>query len=261
MINLLNTSKSISAVCGLMIIMVNPAIAQEHKFRNGFYSGIFGLSAKETVSGTSLKADGQIGGNASDETANSSFNGNGLGMLVGYRNVSNNGLVIGIEGDLSQLNLKGNQNTLVNTIGSPYEGMMMASNLRETKWASTIRFISGYTSGSWLFNLSGGVAIASMEESRTQYRGYLGPNRTEAQFTEHSKSTPLGLAYGFSGAKKISKQLSLRADYLVLKFNDVEYGFADARGGVANNYTSVQGRQIDNDIKIKTLRFGLLYSY
>jgi opacity protein-like surface antigen len=71
----------------------------------------------------------------------------------------------------------------------------------------------------------------------------------------------LGLAYGISGARQLSKNISVRADYLVLNFNNVDFSFPDARGGVATSYTSVNGRSIENDIKIKSLRFGLIYSF
>ncbi len=246
----------------LFAISTKISMAESTQKLSGFYTGIYGQSSKESVSGISLDGDGtfRFGGNAYDETANSRFNGSSLGIILGYRKVSDNGFITGIETDLSQLNLKGTQETLVDTANA-YEGMIGASNTRETKWASTVRLMTGYTYGPWLFNLSGGVALASINEMRTQYRGFLSPTRTEAQFTEKSKTTALGLAYGISGARQLTKNISMRADYLVLNFNNVNFSFPDARGGVANSYTSVNGRSIENDIKIKSIRVGLIYSF
>jgi hypothetical protein len=164
-------------------------MAESPQNLSGFYTGVYGQSSKESVSGLSLNGNREFiqGNNAYDETANSTFNGSSVGIVLGYRKVNENGFITGIETDISQLNLKGTQDTLVDSIGNAYYGMIGASNTRETKWASTVRLMTGYTYGPWLFNLSGGLALASMNEMRTQYRGFSSPTRTEAQFTEKSK--------------------------------------------------------------------------
>jgi opacity protein-like surface antigen len=253
--------KTLLAYC-LFATSANLSMAESSKKLSGLYAGAFGQSSKESVSGLSLNGDRQFieGNNAYDETANSTFKGSSIGIVLGYRKISENGFFTGIETDISQLNLKGTQETLVDTANS-YYGMVGASNTRETKWASTVRLMAGYTYGPWLFNLSGGLALASMNETRTQYRGFLSPTRTEAQFTEESKTTALGLAYGVSGARQLSENISVNADYLVLNFNNIDFNFPDARGGVATSYTSVNGRSIENDMKIKLIRIGLIYSF
>jgi len=258
----LKTLKFLLLANCLFATSTNISLAESSNKLSGFYTGVYGQSSKESVSGLSLNGNREYiqGNNADDENANSTFNGSSVGIVLGYRKVSDNGFITGIETDLSQLNLKGTQETLVDS-GNAYNGMLGASNTRETKWASTVRLMTGYTYGPWLFNLSGGLALASLRETRTQYRGFSSPTRTEAQFTEESKKTALGLAYGISGARQLSKNISVRADYLVLNFNNVDFNFADARGGVATAYTSVNGRSIENDIKIKSLRVGLIYSF
>jgi hypothetical protein len=41
----------------------------------------------------------------------------------------------------------------------------------------------------------------------------------------------------------------------------VGFRFPNARGGVANSFTSVQGRSIHNDVTMRMLRVGVAYTF
>ena len=246
------------------IFAVESAAAQSERAPSswsGTYISVLGIGSASTISGTSRRGDGEFGANADEEKANTSFRGGGAGILFGYQHQYSNGIIAGLEADWSWLSLKGTQDSLVDTVGNPYYGMLMASNTRETQWSSTARLLLGYGEESWMINATAGLATASMLETRTQYKGFSSPSRTEAQFTEKSQAIPLGYAVGVTGSWRVSDKWALRADYLLTQFDQVHFSFPNARGGVASSYSSVQGRSIHNDISLHMFRVGVTYSF
>lgn len=227
---------------------------------SGSYLGAFAVDSFYGVRGSSKRGDGQYGSNAADEAADDSFRGAGLGLLLGYQYQYDNGIIMGLETDWAWLRQEGYQDTLVNS-GNIWNGMPQASINRETRWISTLRATVGYGDGPVMVNASAGLAVAFFADTRTQYQGVTSPTQTVARFTETDEKIALGWTMGISAAWRISEAVSLRLDYLHTQFDQVGFGFQDARSGVANGFNTVQGRSISNDVTIRMIRFGLSYAF
>jgi hypothetical protein len=153
--------------------VAKPGLAQEAASLvnwSGTYLGAFALHSLETVRGNSKLGDGGYGSNAADEAAHDSFRGAGLGLLLGYQHHYANGIIVGVEADWAWLGQEGQEDTLVDS-GNAWNGMVQTSINRETRWLSTLRATIGYAEGPLMIHASGGLASASLAETRTQYQG------------------------------------------------------------------------------------------
>lgn len=260
---------SLFVLSALTILSGAPALAQSAAVPvgwSGLYIGLLGVSTDGQETGTSRRADGQSGSNASQESANLSTRGLGAGAVLGYQHQYLNGIIAGLEVDWVALNHQRGQNMLVESVSSPWFGMPGAAIQRETDWISTARLRLGYGHGPWMVNATAGLAVASMVQTRTQYQGLNPPARVVAAFSDTDRVTPLGWTIGLGGAWQIAEGWSLRLDYLHAQFDQVRFSFPNARGGVnsvSNNggFFSVQGRDVRNDVTMRMLRIGVNYTF
>ncbi|MEI7970881.1 MAG: outer membrane beta-barrel protein [Betaproteobacteria bacterium] len=229
---------------------------------SGPYLSAFAVGASSEVRGTSTRGDGSFSSNANDESAHDSFRGAGAGVLLGYQRHYPGGIILGVEADWAGLREEGRQDTLVNS-GNAWNGMLQASIVREAQWLSTARVRLGYGTGPFMVSLTGGLALASLVETRTQYEGLNAPTQTVPRFSDRDHAYPIGWSWGVSGAWRMNDAWSLRVDYLQAHFDQVGFGFPDARGGVVSGsgFASVQGRSVSNDVRVDMLRLGLTYSF
>lgn len=265
-----NTGKSFATLAVLIALATTPAppaLAQSASGPDGWgglYLGILGVSTESKETGTSRRGDGQFGGNANDERANAFTRGSGAGGVLGYQHQYPNGVIAGLEADWVALRHARRQDTPVNS-NNAWLGMPGASIQRETEWMSTARLRVGYGDGPWMLHATGGIALASMVQSRTQFEGLSNPAQTVARFSERDRALPIGWTLGFGGAWQIAEGWSLRLDYLHTQFDQLRLRFPDARGGVnstspTGGFNSVQGRSIHNDVTMRMLRFGVTYT-
>lgn len=250
---------------GVLALGAAPAHAQgspEAAGWSGSYVSLFGIETSSRVNGVSLRGDGNIGTNAASEAADDSFRGAGAGLLLGYQHQFTTGIVLGLEADWGWLHQDGRQDTFV-TANNAWNGMTQASILRETQWMSTARVRLGYATGAFMIHVTGGLAMAALSETRTQFEGLTGPARTVARFSETDSATPLGWTLGVGAAWRLTNAWSLRLDYLHSRFDDVRFRFPDARGGVVSGggFATVQGRAVSNDVTMQTLRIGVTYLF
>lgn len=229
---------------------------------SGPYLSVYGVGIASDVRGVSKRGDGTFGANASVESADDAFRGAGAGLLLGYQHQFEGGILLGLETDWAGLRQEGRQDTLVNAANA-WSGMTQSSIVRETQWLSTARLRLGYAAGPFLLNITGGLAMASLAETRTQYEGITGPAQTVARFSEIDRAHPIGWTWGVGGAWRMNDAWSLRMDYLRAQFDDVAFTFPDARGGVVSGsgFASVQGRSVTNDVQVEMVRIGLTYSF
>lgn len=241
-----------------------PALAQSPSTPtawSGLYLGLLGVATHSTEKGTSRLGTGGFGGNAYDERADGVTNaGGGAGVVLGYQHHYANGLIAGLEADWVALRHKDQQDTLVNS-NNAWFGMPGASIERQTEWISTARLRLGYGDGPWMVHATAGLALASMVQTRTQYEGLSNPAQTVARFSDTDRAMPLGWTLGLGGAWHISEGWSLSLDYLHAQFDQVRFSFPNARGGVGNSFTSVQGRDVRNDVTMRMLRIGVTYTF
>ena len=137
---------------------------------SGAYVSVYGIGGSTEVRGVTRRGDGGFGSNANDESADDRFRGAGAGLLLGIQHQYGNGIIAGVETDWAALRQEGREDTLVNS-GNAWNGMTQASILRETQWLSTARLRLGYALGPFMLNVTGGIAMASLSETRTQYEG------------------------------------------------------------------------------------------
>lgn len=248
---------------GMLTFLVKPALAQppaESVNWSGTYLGAFAIDSLYSVRGVSKRGDGQYGSNAADEAADDSFRGAGLGLLLGYQHHDASGIIMGVETDWAWLRQESHQDTLVNS-GNAWNGMLQASINRETRWISTMRAAIGYGEGPLMVNASAGLAAAFLAETRTQYQGVTSPTQTVARFSDTDENIAFGWTMGVGAAWRFSEAMSLRLDYVHTQFDQVGFGFQNARGGVAGSFNSIQGRSVSNDVTIQMIRLGLTYAF
>jgi opacity protein-like surface antigen len=250
---------------GALAFAATPAAAQSFDAPtpwSGPYLGIFGVAGSSDARGVSRRGDGSFGANANDESADDSYRGTGAGLLLGYQHRFSSGILVGVETDWSGTRHEGRENTQVSAANA-WNGMAQASIDRESRWLSTARLRLGYASGPFMLNITGGLAMASLVETRTQYEGVSGPTQTVARFSEVDRAHPIGWTWGVGGAWRMSAAWSLRLDYLRAQFDEVSFAFPNARGGVVSGsgFASVQGRAVTNDVHMELVRIGVTYAF
>lgn len=250
---------------GALAFAVTPALAQSPQAPapwSGPYLSVFGVANATDVRGVSRRGDGSFGSNANDESADDSYRGIGAGLLLGYQHQFSNGVLAGVETDWAGLRHEGREDTQVSAANA-WNGMNQASIDRESRWLSTARLRLGYASGPFMLSITGGLAMASLVETRTQYEGLSGPTQTVARFSDVDRAHPIGWTWGVGGAWRMNAAWSLRLDYLRAQFDDVSFAFPNARGGVVSGsgFASVQGRAVTNDVHMELIRIGVTYAF
>jgi len=244
-----------SLVLPLFLTLTGTGYAQD--MWTGAYSSAFVSSSGNTVQGTTLKSDGTVGSNASQEAANFTDRTDGFGVLVGKRQRLESGWLIGGELDLQRLGHRSNQSSLVGS--GVYAGQPAATLDYSTPWMSSARLVLGSSFDNLLIFGTAGAALASEAIDRTQYRANSITLQTDPTFSEKDKAYRWGYAIGAGAEWRIKKNLALRAEYLLARFPDKTFTFPDARGGAQASFSNVQGRIADNRARIETLRVGLTY--
>lgn len=248
-----------TSVCALLLPLYLTLAGTGHAqdMWTGGYSSAFVSSSRNVVQGTTLKSDGTVGINASEESANFSDRAEGFGVLVGKRQRLESGWLIGGELDLQRLGHRVRQSDAIDA--GAFAGQTTAALDYSTPWMSSARFVLGSSFDDLLIFGTAGAALASETVHRTQYQANLITSQTDPAFSERDKAYRWGYAIGAGAEWRIKKNLSLRAEYLLARFPDKTFTFPDARGGTQGSFSNVQGRIADNRARIETLRLGLTY--
>jgi opacity protein-like surface antigen len=226
----------------------------------GRYLGLTTGTSKSLIDGTTLKADGTVGGNATDEAANSlRDDAQAVAVNLGFRKRLDSGLIFGLETQVARLDHQARTQDLIEA--GVFAGQPSATLRYETPWLATARAVAGWSWGDLLVFGSGGAAFAQEKVTRTQYRTVAGTNTTAAQFSEIDREVRLGYALGMGMEWRWSKRWAVRAEYLQVRFPGKEFRFPDARGGAQGSFNDVQGRVATNRANLDTLQIGLTYSF
>lgn len=250
---------AVNCICSLVlpICLTLTGTGHAQDMWTGGYSSAFVSSSRNVVQGTTLKSDGTVGSNASQEAANFTNRAEGFGVLVGKRQRLESGWLIGGELDLQRLGHRAAQSSLVGS--GVYAGQSAATLDYANPWMSTARFVLGSSFDDVLIFGTAGAALASETVQRTQYRANSITLQTDPVFSEKDKAYRWGYAIGAGAEWRVKKNISLRAEYLLARFPDKTFTFPDARGGAQGSFSTVQGRIADNRARIETLRLGLTY--
>lgn len=226
----------------------------------GMYGGITATTFKSAISGTTLKADGTVGSNASDEAAkNLRDETSGVGLFIGVRKRLDSRLIVGVEADGARLAYDARTQTDVSA--GTYAGQPAATLHYQAPWLATARVLAGWSFGDVLVFGSGGAAFSTEKVTRTQYQAVPATTVTAAQFSETDRVNRFGHALGAGLEWRWSKPWALRAEYMHARFPAENFSFPDARGGAQGSYTSVQGRVATNGMHLNSLRVGVTYTF
>jgi opacity protein-like surface antigen len=221
---------------------------------SGFYVGGTTAVTRSMIKGNTLRGDGGIGANASQESALVSDHGRGIGAFIGLRKRFEPGFVAGLEADVTWLDHSARNYNLLAGSSQP-----VAILKYETPWLATARAVAGWTVGDVMVYGTGGFAMASEVERRTQFR-LIGAS-TVPMFSENAEKTRTGLAIGGGAEWRFSDGWSLRAEALHVRLAKSTFRFPDARGGAQAAFATVQGRLARNSGEMNVFRIGLTYRF
>jgi outer membrane immunogenic protein len=199
----------------------SPALAQSQD--NGStdsWSSWTGLYAGASVGGALLGSsdDNGIAGLTS-KADHDSWGGIG-GVHLGY-NFFTRSFLLGIEGDVSLMRGKTSAKTSPDIYGFP--GSLV--NSTESDWSASLRVRAGLPMGVFLPYVTAGVTIADIE-IRNSYTAFPG-------FTQSKSETATGFTIGGGLEMLITRNISLRAEYLHTEFEKVSNtGLTDPGGAV-----------------------------
>jgi opacity protein-like surface antigen len=236
--------------------------AKDRDAWSGPYAGLVGSASRYAAKGTTLKADGTVGASASEEAASLDDRSFGAGVFLGTRARFESGLVLGLETDLSRLGHRSKDVALVNTANT-WVGQPMAVIDYTADWLGTARVSAGLPVGNVLFFATGGAALASERQKRTQFVGNTATSLVEVAFTESDRAIRTGFALGGGVEWRFADAWSMRAEYLHVRFRDETFSFPNARGGVipTGGFLSVQGRAAENGAHLNLVRVGVAYRF
>ncbi len=175
----------------------------------GFYAGLhvgYGWGDIDSDVSGSMDADGFL-----------------LGGQIGANYQFMNGVVVGLEGDLSWTNIEGDT-----SIGD-------LSIDHEVEWLGTVRARLGYAFDRFLPYVTGGVAFADAERSNN--------------VGDSDDNTHFGYVLGAGVEYAFADNLSAKLEYQYLNFDEENYALGFGPGGV------------DADFDLHTVRVGLNYRF
>jgi len=138
-----------------------------------------------------------------DQSPHFDLNGGLFGATAGF-NVQNGSLVLGLEGDTSGVNKRGN--------AFEFPPNTAFSNDVRERWLSTFRGRVGYAQGNWLFYATGGGAFASVEQTLTGPPGSIS-----------DKQWLWGWTAGAGVEVKLNPDWSAKVEYLYVGLQDKSY--------------------------------------
>jgi outer membrane immunogenic protein len=211
------------------------------------YLGPTGLPAVNAAGPQSIKPTGFTGG-----------------FETGYNwQVSN--FVIGFEGDVEYLGLKGNAATS-GTYSCCAGTIFTVFSNASTTWLATARARAGIAANDWLFFATGGAAFTNIKANfgfsdncgvLADCSGGASPNGAEAAAFS---STKTGYAVGGGVEKAIGQNWTIKAEYLYVGFGTVTgTGVLSGSNGVGGIATQLMTHSYD--LKANIVRLGINYKF
>jgi len=188
-----------------------------------------------------------------------SINSSGItgGVQVGY-NLQLNDVVFGVESDFGAFSLKGSQiggGTLFGPGGLPFT----TGSSVQTDWLFTLRGRLGWATPTWLFYATGGLAVTDLTVGGV----FASPPLFGATGSASRTQDKLGFAVGAGAEWALSRNWSLKAEYLFVDFGKVTAsGFATASGTVFGNaFAYSQAINTTADLSAHLARVGINYRF
>ena len=221
----------------------------------GFYAGLhagYGLSGDDNIETTGQAAAnvGTVASGARPGSVNLDRRGFIGGVQVGY-NWQMNGIVFGVEADISKTDLE-ESTRVVTSVGGNVRNNDFRSRL---DYLGTVRGRVGVAYDKSLFFVTAGLAYGDVENSAT----FFGPNGGGGvrQFTGSSAGVETGYVVGGGVEHAFTSHWTFKGEYLYydLGSNTVGVNLIPGSGGVGTGYNT----RFDNDGHI--VRAGLNYKF
>lgn len=175
--------------------------------------------AKDDVRGTTFDPDGVIAGGQA-----------GFNFQAGR-------LVFGVEGDIAASGIEGS---------GTYPAFFAPTDVTsELSWLATLRGRVGVTVGNFLVYGTGGVAFGEVESTYVTARADIAASHSE---------TRTGYAVGGGLEYALSKNTSLKIEYLYVDLGDEEYE-------AFNNVTGAHVGYFGSDLTLETAKVGVNYRF
>lgn len=172
------------------------------------------------------------------------------GFEAGY-NWQFNSVVLGIEGDIEALSLKGSSTVNGTLEGAPGPAFTMSSSASST-WLATTRGRLGFAANNWLVYATGGAAFTTQKASF----GFIdGDGNTEAAALSTTKA---GYTVGGGVEAAFWERWSVKAEYLYVDFSRVATTGVLLLPGVPPETQAVFN---SIDLKANIVRLGLNYRF
>ncbi len=186
-----------------------PAMAPAPVFVGMNWSGFYvGLQAGYLWSDNTITVP-QPGGPAFNFIATPGPDAFSIGGQVGYRHQYANGVVVGVEADVSAL--------LDPRNAGPYFGGGGSPHVSEHKWDASLRLQLGYSMGRWLPYLTGGVSFLNEDGCRA-------PTAGAACFAGSTyDSTRTGWTIGAGVAFAVTNNVIVNAEYRFADYGSKTY--------------------------------------
>ena len=258
----------------------------------GLYLGAHVGYALADMSGTTTAGDGTAGGIPATESANVSGKDPLRGGQLGFNYQLANGIVLGVEGDLSWMTFTENQKAF-STEGTLGDGdWLQAETDYAIDWMATLRGRIGYAQDRWLLFATGGLAFLKEEHTRTQYLSNLASaslpfgRSTQEWFSESDSAIRRGFTVGGGVEYALSSHWSMKGEYQYVGFDTEDFVFGNAKSGVAKGYSvnctpliqcirdglplstrypgsseTTNGRKASNDLDLHTIKLGVNYRF
>ena len=210
--------------------------------------------------GTNLPAINAVNAAGPQSIKPAGFTG---GFEAGY-NWQVNTFVVGLEGDIEYLGLKGSAATTGNYPIEPGSIFTVSSNT-STTWLATARARVGVAANDWLFFATGGAAFTNIKANfgfsdncgtLVDCNGGGGPAPNAAEAAAFS-STKTGFAVGGGVEKAIAQDWTIKAEYLYVGFGTVTgTGILTSGDGFGSQIMTHS-----YDLKANIVRVGLNYKF
>jgi outer membrane immunogenic protein len=209
-----------AVLAGLGCVSVTQAQTKDSTF-SGLYLGVTGGYAygKGDFEGRLLSDHTDSSSDLVSEDGSAELDGGMIGGLVGYDYQLDNGVVLGVVGDLSWVDTEGNADVAPSSVGVSGSDYSMDTSL---SWLGTARARVGLQAGDALFYGTGGLAFGGLEASVLLDGG-------SEQGSD--SSTHVGWAAGAGINYMLNENMMLGLEYLHVDLGDASYNFGSVGDG------------------------------
>lgn len=223
-------------------------------FRDGPYVGMSAGRYGLRVWGKTLKADGTVGVNASEESANISSYSSLLNLTVGHEFARDEAVIVGFEASVSDfdgdhINYSIRANSSISSSVEYEQGPIFS-----------LRRKVGLVSGRTMLFGTLGPALLWEKQTRTQYVQDGGNTAASVvSFSETDKKIRFGAALSLGVRRAIATDWSMSFELHHVLLVPQTFHFPNARGGVvtAGGYGDVQGRNAESAFRNTAFMIGL----